>query len=299
MYMAVATSLLFLHEVSDNFIRVITLALPLVVLGVLDDRFTISATRRFLFQIVLTLTLIEWTGFRLVDLGAIAGGGIVTLGLFAVPMTVISVVGVINAVNFSDGLDGLAGGQVLVALMFLAISALGSGQPMLLNELLLISGAVLAFLLFNGRYMGRHQAKIFMGDAGSMLLGFLLAWYFISMSQGENRVLSPVTALWFFALPLFDTVGIMLRRVIHGRSPFSPDREHLHHILLRAGLSVRTTVALMMLMSTALAMIGLLGENYGVNEGILFWSFLTLFAFYFFVMMHAWKAMRWVKGYQS
>ena len=296
MFVAIGLSLLILTQVSDNFIRVMIIALPLVALGALDDRFPIRASMRFAVQIALTLILITWTGFRLDDLGALGGGGIVALGLFAVPMTLIGVVGLINAVNFSDGLDGLAGGLVMVALINLEIIAWSRGQMLIVNELSIIIGALLAFLLFNARYMGRQQAKIFMGDAGSMLLGFLLAWYFISMSQGENRLISPVTALWLFAIPLFDTVGIMLRRAIHGRSPFTPDREYLHHILLRAELGVFKTVVLIILLSMAFGMVGLLGEIYGVHEGILFWSFIALFALYFFVMMHAWKAMKWVKA---
>jgi UDP-GlcNAc:undecaprenyl-phosphate GlcNAc-1-phosphate transferase len=138
-----------------------------------------------------------------------------------------------------------------------------------------------------------------MGDAGSMFLGFMLAWYFISMSQGEGRIISPVTTLWIFALPLFDTVGIMLRRIVRGRSPFAADREHLHHIFLLAGFSVCRTVTVMLLLAMTFGMVGLLGEFFGIPDGVMFWSFIGLFTLYFFVMMHAWKAMKWVRAHQS
>lgn len=292
MFMAIGFSVIFFQEFTPDFSRAITLALFLVALGVLDDRFPIRASVRFSIQIVLTLVLIDWTGYQLSDMGAIFGGEVVTLEVLAIPMTLIGVVGMINAVNLSDGVDGLAGSLVLVAMIYLSVLAWSSGNILLLNEFSVIIGALFVFLLFNWRYLGRLRAKIFMGDAGSMLLGFLLAWYFISLSQGELRLISPVTALWLFAMPLFDTVGVMLRRTLHGRSPFSPDREHMHHILLHAGFSTRKAVSLIVVISIVLGGIGVLGQITKVPEVLMFSGFLGLFTLYFFAMMHAWKLMK-------
>lgn len=291
------TSILFLPSKSLH-VDFLILAFLIVTLGALDDRYGLGALPRLMVQVLLVIGMVKWTGIQLNELGALTFSGDIVLGPLALPMTVIGTVGMINAVNLSDGLDGLAGGLVAVALGFLIIFSLTAGAGPLSLELFMLLGTVLGFWVLNSRYFRRKKAATFMGDAGSMLLGFVLAWYFISLSQGGERIISPVTTLWIFALPLFDTVGIILRRIVRGRSPFSADREHLHHIFLHAGFSVCRTVTLMLLLAVALGMIGLLGEVYHVPDGVMFWGFLALFALYFIVMMHAWKAMKWVRAHQ-
>jgi len=137
-------------------------------------------------------------------------------------------IGMLNAVNMVDGLDGLAASLVFIAI----IAWTGDDvRNVVIPELL--GAAILAFLLFNLRLRGR--ALVFMGDAGSLFLGFVLTWFLVALSQGEQRLLAPVTALWLFALPLTDTISMMVRRILLRRSPFLADREHFHHILLAAG----------------------------------------------------------------
>lgn len=290
-------SLLFLPAEPKHNIH-IALASGILLLGLLDDRFGLKALPRLMFQAFLALGMIYLADIRLYELGNLNFSGNVQLGILSVPLTIIGMVGVINAVNFSDGLDGLAGGLVLVAFGCLLLLSQFAGAHRLSLELILTIGVLMGFWVLNARYFRRNKAAVFMGDAGSMLLGFLLAWYFISMSQGEERLFSPVTTLWIFALPLFDTVGMMLRRILHGRSPFSADREHLHHIFLRAGFSVSKTVTVMLLIAVALGMVGVLGELLNVPEGVMFWGFIILFGVYFFAMMHAWKVMRWIRAHQ-
>jgi UDP-GlcNAc:undecaprenyl-phosphate GlcNAc-1-phosphate transferase len=265
----------------------------------LDDRFNLKALPRLGLQVLLAVGMYYWAGNQLNALGDLNFSGDIVLGPLALPMTIIGTVGMINAVNFSDGLDGLAGGLVAIALGYLLLFSLMAGDNAHFMELVLLFGVLLGFWVLNARYFRGKKAAVFMGDAGSMFLGFMLAWYFISMSQGEGQIISPVTTLWIFALPLFDTVGIMLRRIVRGRSPFAADREHLHHIFLHAGFSVCRTVSVMLMLAITLGMIGLLGEFFGIPEGLMFWSFIGLFMLYFFVMMHAWKAMKWVRAHQS
>lgn len=298
MFLALVLSASLFLPSSSQQIEFLILSSSIVLIGVLDDRFGLKALPRLGFQILLVIGMVHWTGVQLSDLGALTFSGNIKLGVLALPMTIIGTVGMINAVNFSDGLDGLAAGMVSIALFFLLLFSLMAGSGPISLVLLLSCGVLLGFWVMNSRYFRRKKAAVFMGDAGSMFLGFMLAWYFISLSQGEGRILSPVTALWIFALPLFDTVGIMLRRIVRRRSPFAADREHLHHIFLHAGFSVCQTVSMMLLMAFILGMIGFFGEVFGVPEGIMFWAFILLFALYFFVMMHAWKAMRWVRAHQ-
>lgn len=298
MFVAMLSSTLLFLPASLLHNEFFVLTLFIVLLGLLDDRFNLKALPRLGLQVLLAVGMYYWAGNQLNELGNLNFGGNIVLGPLALPMTIIGTVGMINAVNFSDGLDGLAGGLVAVALGYLLIFSLMAGDAHFL-ELMLLLGVLLGFWVLNARYFRGKKAAVFMGDAGSMFLGFMLAWYFIAMSQGGGRIISPVTTLWIFALPLFDTVGIMLRRIVRGRSPFAADREHLHHIFLLAGFSVCRTVSVMLLLAVTFGMIGLLGEYFGIPDGVMFWSFIGLFTLYFFVMMHAWKAMKWVRAHQS
>jgi len=152
-------------------------------------------------------------GTVLADFGyLIMPDGVLSLGLLSVPITVFSTVGVINVVNMIDGLDGLAASLVLIASIALGIIIAWSGGNAWGIALLgLLSAAILAFLGFNRR-LGR-QALVFMGDAGSLFLGFTLVWFLVDFSQGEQWSMALVTVLWLFAVPLIDTVSIMGRRV--------------------------------------------------------------------------------------
>lgn len=149
---------------------------------------------------------------------------------------------------------------------------------------------ILAFLLFNLRLRGR--ALVFMGDAGSLFLGFVLTWFLVALSQGEQRLLAPVTALWLFALPLVDTLSMLARRMLRGRSPFLADQEHFHHILLAAGFGPGQTLVLMLLLALAAACIGLAGHFLGVSEHWMFFGFLGLLALHFRMIMRTWHQRR-------
>jgi UDP-GlcNAc:undecaprenyl-phosphate/decaprenyl-phosphate GlcNAc-1-phosphate transferase len=128
-----------------------------------------------------------------------------------------------------------------------------------------------------------------------MFLGFGLAWFLIDLSQGGDQLIAPVTALWLFALPLFDTVSLMVRRVLRGRSPFSADREHFHHVLQAAGYGVTQSVLIMHGLALSLALVGLGGVYAGVPDWIMLYGFLGLFALYFGGMTHAWKVMKLIR----
>jgi UDP-GlcNAc:undecaprenyl-phosphate GlcNAc-1-phosphate transferase len=151
---------------------------------------------------------------------------------FAVPFTVFALVGITNAINLSDGLDGLAGGTSLLAAGALGFMAwLGDDKLTALFALCLM-GATLGFLRYN-----TFPARIFMGDAGSQFLGFSVGVLAVMTTQTANRAISPLVALLVLGLPILDTLYVMTRRVMEGRSPFSADRRHIHHRLLDLGLN--------------------------------------------------------------
>jgi UDP-GlcNAc:undecaprenyl-phosphate/decaprenyl-phosphate GlcNAc-1-phosphate transferase len=261
----------------------------LVVVGAIDDRHHLPAWSRFLAQISAALIMILGGGVVLTDLGQLLTGSRLQLGILSIPITVIGVVGVINAVNMMDGLDGLAGGIVAVCLSTLSVLAWLSGQTSIAWLLLVLLAVVLGFLLFNWRFSKQHQARVFMGDAGSMFLGFVLAWFLVSLSQGESVVIQPVTALWLLALPLIDTVALMVRRSIRGNSPFLADRQHMHHALLHTGLSITSTVVLLIGLSMVFAIIGSLAQWLDTPGYWLFYSFAAIFLGYFVLMNKTWR----------
>lgn len=268
-------------------------AAVLVVVGVLDDLHELSSRSRFAAQIVAALLMAYWGGVVLADLGALRGdGGTFELAPWGVLFTVFATVGVINALNMIDGLDGLAGGVGLIALLGLAYVAHGAGRGDELALLVLLNVVVLAFLAFNLRLPGRRQALVFMGDAGSMFLGFAITWFLISMSQGEQRAMPPVLALWLLMVPLFDTVWLILRRFSKGRSPASADIEHLHHILRMTGMSAGSALWLIIGFGVLGAVAAILALTVGVSERMLFYVFLGLFAVYCTVMALAWHTRR-------
>jgi UDP-GlcNAc:undecaprenyl-phosphate GlcNAc-1-phosphate transferase len=261
--------------------------------GMIDDIHELSAKQRFIAQGTAAVIMAVGAGHVLYDLGAIGPGGeIVSLGILAIPFTIFATIGVINALNMSDGIDGLAGGLSAVSLIGFAIAAWLAGMHEHLQVLLLLISVILAFLLFNFRFPGRSRALVFMGDSGSTFIGFALAWFAISLSQGEHRAISPVTALWLVALPLFDTVAIMLRRIINRKSPFSADKEHLHHAFILAGIGVAPSALIILTLSSLGVAFGLYGYIYGLPESIMFYLFLAGFAFYFFSMNRTWGTLR-------
>ncbi len=288
-------SLFTLNIPEGRFQGFILPAMLMACVGLIDDMHPISYKVRFILQIVIGFLMTVWGGVVIYDLGyLIFEDSELTLDVLSAPFTIICLIGVVNAINMADGLDGLAGMLTLVALISLATVTYVGGQQELFQILLLLACSLIAFIGFNARFPWRNQAIVFMGDAGSMFLGFSLTWFTVSLSQGENAVMTPVTPLWFIALPLFDMTATMLRRLIHGRSPFGADCEHLHHVFLLAGFSVGCTVAILSVIAFLFAMIGIAGLYLRVPENIMFYTFLILFGVYFLSISHTWKVMRFL-----
>ncbi len=231
-----------------------------------------------------------WGGVVLGDLGGLASGGAsFLLSGWEIVFTVFCTVGVINALNMSDGVDGLAGGLSLVAVLGLAYVADSAGLAPERTLLLLLAVVVTGFLLFNMRLPWRHRALVFMGDAGSMFLGFAITWFLIAMSQGTDRAMAPVAALWLLMIPLFDTVWLILWRFSQGRSPTSSDIGHLHHVLQMTGMGAAASVWLMLTIAAVGAAAGVAALESGVAESTMFYLFLGLFIAYCTLMAVSWQ----------
>jgi len=271
----------------------------LVVAGVLDDLRDISPSKKLMAQLLAALLMTSAAGIQVHELGNILGFGPVLLHAWAIPFTVICVLGLVNAINMADGLDGLAGGVFLSAVGWFAVSAWHVGRFEDFHLLLLVMGAATGFLVFNVRTPWQPVARAFMGDAGSMLLGFVLTWFAVRLSQQPSPHLPPMVAVWFVALPLVDMGTVMLRRLVKGVSPFRADREHLHHVLLLAGYSVSQTGAIMLTVAVLLGLIGFAAWQWQVPESVMFYGFMALFGLYYFAMQRAWRLMKVLRRFHG
>jgi len=293
-YIAIIISFLTLGYKFSDFASFFIPSMLIVAVCLWDDLRDLTYTIRLTTQIIAVL-LMCLLGNMIENIGVLTiDGSYLYLGMLAAPFTIFFSVGLINSFNMCDGIDGLLGALALIALTGFSVVSMNAGRTEELQFILLLMSAIIAFLVFNFRTPWRKRGLVFLGDVGSMFIGFALLWLSIRLTQGENRALSPIAAMWFFAFPLFDSLGIIIRRIVRRRSPFSPDREHFHHVLLLAGFSVNQSVAIIILLASMGATFGLFGEAIGVHELVMLFLFASLFALYYWGMMRAWKVMRFL-----
>ncbi len=272
---AVATPLA-VEPGSDGIGYLLAACLLLTAVGVSDDRFEVRPRIRLLVHTL--AVLIGAAAFRLdhLTLGSVLGDGSITLaGLPAAAMIVLLTVGIVNAMNMIDGADGLAGVVGLVALVSMAALEFGAGDAAVAPVALAGCGAAAGFLLLNAPALWNRRARVFMGDAGATLLGFLMAWVALGITQGPRPAAWPVTTLWIAALPIYDLLWSIGRRALRGRSPFEADRGHLHHLLLDGGLGVRATFAAFALLAVAWAGTGIALQVLGTPQWLSFALFIA------------------------
>lgn len=261
----------------------------LLAVGLLDDTREVSPRAKFVVEILACAVMIAWGGMRLTSVGDLIGWRPIGLNYLVMPLTVFAVIGVVNAVNMIDGMDGLAGSVSLVAFAWYAAVAIESGLALQAVICLAFCGALAGFLPFNLRLPWRGRAAAFLGDAGSLMIGFALGCLAIDLTQGANRSFPPICALWVVLLPLADCVSIMSRRLNSGRSPFVPDREHIHHYLLARGFSPQAALATLVAISALFGAVGYFGWRLKVPEPYLFWPFFFIYFGYHYWIKSAWK----------
>lgn len=264
-------------------------ALSIVIaVGFWDDVREIRPRLKFGIQIVASGIMIWGAGIQLHSVGDLIGWRTIGLSVFAIPLTVFAMVGVVNSINMIDGADGLAGSLALVALVWFALVAAQSGLAVQAVTSLLICGALAGFLLFNLRLPWGPRTRVFLGDAGSLMLGFALGWLAIDLTQGPGRTFPPIAALWVILLPLADCVSLMIRRLKAGKSPFVADRGHIHHYLAARGFSHAQTLAILVGLSVIFGAVGYFAWLFKVEEAVLFYPF-----FFGFFAYHAWIQREW------
>jgi UDP-GlcNAc:undecaprenyl-phosphate GlcNAc-1-phosphate transferase len=207
----------------------------ILLFGAWDDRVGLGYKAKFLGQLV-AAAVVVWIGG--VHVSTLPFMGETPLPLWiAAPVTLFLLVAVTNALNLADGLDGLAGGLSLLSFGGMAFLAYLAGDWVVMSMMVAVLGGLLGFLRFN-----TYPARIFMGDAGSQFLGFYLGLCAIVLTDPERGPYSPALISFIWGLPILDTAGVMVQRLLERRSPFVADKNHVHHKLLGFGLSHREAV---------------------------------------------------------
>jgi UDP-GlcNAc:undecaprenyl-phosphate GlcNAc-1-phosphate transferase len=247
----------------------------LVITGFLDDFGELSHRYKFMSQIIAAVFIMHFSKVYLYTFGDLLAFGPINFHMLTIPMTIVSIVGICNAINMIDGLDGLAGGISLTVFSSFALLSYISHQPVLMLLSLSICGSLIAFLIFNW-----YPSKLFMGDAGSTFLGFTAAFISIALTQGQNTFVRPVAPLLILTVPIVDTVTVMIKRLIKGKSPFHADNKHLHHILLKRGYSKKQAATGIIILSGFFCSVAIAGTLLQVPEYYLFFFFMAYFALY-------------------
>ena len=243
------TSLIFFLY-TPQFLTIWFGGLVIIICGILDDIFSLNPFVKLGGQVLAALIVIS-QGIVIEHINIF--GTYIQFGWFSIPITLIWIVGLTNAINLIDGLDGLACGvSAICATSLLVVSILHADASIMMITAILV-GSCIGFLPFNS-----NPAKIFMGDTGAMFLGYTLSVGSVVGVFKFTAVVSFVIPIIIFGLPLFDTLLAILRRVIHGKSPFSADRGHLHHKLVDMGLNQKQSVTILYAVCSILGILAIM-----------------------------------------
>ena len=231
-------------------------SIPLLILFLIDDFKGLNPIFRVLIQSVLTIYMIITTGVYLESLGNLFGFGNINLGILNIPITIFCVVGIMNAFNMMDGINGLCSGCAMIALILI-----GFYSGLIYDSMLvLIVGSMIGFILFNLGLFGKKRG-VFLGDSGSNLVGFWVAWIAIYASQSQIYSVEPITMLWFVAIPFLDCIGLMFSRISKGKSLSTAGRDHIHHKLMEK-YSSKGTLYFILTVTFLTGILGILFETF-------------------------------------
>lgn len=224
----------------------------IVILGIFDDIYALSAKLKLVVQILAALCpIIAGVTIESIRVPALLSeSGYLQLEWFAIPVTLVWIIGITNATNLLDGLDGLACGVSSISALTLLCIALIVGEPKVAFVTSALAGACFGFLPYNF-----NPAKLFMGDTGALFLGFILSTISVQGLFKGYAVISLAAPLLILGLPIFDTVSAIIRRLRNHQPIMSPDRGHLHHRLIDAGFSQKQAVSLIYLLCLVLCIV--------------------------------------------
>ena len=262
----------------DFTFQLMLVSIPLLVLFLIDDFRGLRPSLRIIIQSLLTIYMIFSTDISLQSVGNLFGFGEINLGILSIPFTVFCVVGMMNAFNMIDGINGLCSGCAMIALLLI-----GFHSGLIYDSMLvLIIGSMIGFLIFNLRVFGIKRG-VFLGDSGSNLIGFWVAWSAIYASQNAVYDVQPITMIWFVAIPLLDCIGLIFSRIKKGKSWSSAGRDHIHHKLM-INFSAEGTLLILIIITLVTGLFGIyISNNASTLTSLIL--FLT-YGFIYYVLAH-------------
>lgn len=281
------TFMLFNSSSQNHFFNIGLLAI--MVIGFIDDILVLKPTTKLFGETLAGIALIGFADVRITNLHGIFG--ITEIGI--IPSYLLSLfilLAIINAINLIDGVDGLASGLGILYCLFFAIYFGLAGQQTLSSCAICMIGVLTVFFLYN--VFGK-QDKIFMGDSGSLLLGYLLTSFvfqfceinaYHEVSDALHMSAAPAVAICIMTVPIFDTIRVSITRIKQHRSPFVADKNHIHHLLLRTGLNHVQTTCVLLTVSLFFIGLGILGRNW--NPWLLLFTDFAIATILTFILWH-------------
>jgi len=234
-------------------------------LGIMDDIRGADWKVKSVFSVIATAVFIFGSDLWISSLGNLFGNGEIHLGDWGIPFTFIAVFGVVNAINLIDGLNGLACGVSSITFVAFAVLASVSGNSTVFYLSICCLGATLGLFRYN-----YPRARIFMGDSGTMFIGFSIAVMSIMLTQGEGKI-NPMVPVIVLAVPIYDTLRVFLVRVINRRSPFLGDKTHIHHLMMRSGIRQKRVVQIVWVLSALMSSLAFI--FYRLDSRLMLFSF--------------------------
>lgn len=293
-YIGLAVGILLFAAPGNGYVTYMVCSSLIVVLGVMDDSWDISPLVRLVVQALVAFIMIVGAGLYISNVGDLFGQGDLYIGYGGVLLTIVAVLAGINAFNMIDGIDGLLGINSMITFLGLGLLFFLKGDVNSLYMSLFMVVALIPYLAVN---MGIVKVrKIFMGDTGSMLIGFTVVWLLVKGSQGAEPAFSTSTALWLVAFPVMDMVRVMLCRMRDGKPVFKADRTHLHHLLLLRYANRYLVLVKICSLSLLFVLTGVLLPMFGWSESAIFLLFLASFSVY--VVSLARMGKKWISRSQ-
>ncbi|MBP1762511.1 MAG: glycosyl transferase, family 4 [Firmicutes bacterium] len=256
-------------KVSGPYVGIVIGAVIIFIVGILDDVYQLSARVKLAGQIVATAVAVYFG--VVIHFVSNPFDGMLALGYLSIPLTFLWIVGITNAINLIDGLDGLAAGVAGIAGITMGIVALMQGQMETALIAFTLVAAIMGFLPYNF-----HPARTFMGDCGSNFLGFILACLAVTGVAKSTALISLVIPIVILGIPIFDTFFAIFRRIYKKTPIFMPDKDHLHHRLLKMGYSHQTTVLIIYAISGFFALTAIVLSWFNNPKATVVLAFLLL-----------------------
>lgn len=266
-YLAFIIVSLALNKLTVQNVTILIGSAIIVVLGIFDDRNALGPKFKFCIQLIAAAIPVIFGNLRIeliTNPNLLSDHLYLQFGAMSIPITIIWIVAITNAVNLIDGLDGLAVGVSAIACMTMLAVSLLINEVGIAVILAALAGACVGFMPYN-----LNPASIFMGDTGSTFLGYMLATLSIQGMFKVYAIISFAVPFLILGLPIFDTGFAFLRRILSGRSPFSPDRGHVHHRLIDMGFNQKQTVAILYVISAVLGLLAVVLTTSGELRAII------------------------------